>query len=291
MIPHVVTIHHSACRGDSPPPAVFRQGERGKDRQRERERERESAAASQTPFLPRRRQPGPCRPAANAPPPISPSLPLQSSLPFFHCLSLHPSPSAHSTSLHLYLPEYFFFSFFLFFLLYPYLPNQLFSSCGQPTSHAFPFYPPSLFFLLSFSTSTYCFTLMLYFNPLTPSSPLPSLSILPNLVILSVSLQSRHSHPPPLFFFFFCFTVFTWLLWLFSRNSLHIQTTLRCLFGFAAELQVSWRPCLPACCHNGGSLENPLRESQTNREHKQRNTWNRKSCGGSGPVYLRVTGS
>ena len=87
MIPHVVTIHHSACRGDSPPPAVFRQGERGKDRQRERERERAPLPLKRL-FFPVE---GSQAPADQQPTPLPLSPHLSPSNPLF--LSFTASPS------------------------------------------------------------------------------------------------------------------------------------------------------------------------------------------------------
>lgn len=102
MFPHVVNIHHSAPQRQFPSPCSLQQSqdERGRT---ERGRKVASHCLSSV-FSSRRRQPSPCRPAANAPPPYL-HISFSSSPPFFHCLSLH---SHQQTSLHLCLLEYLY---------------------------------------------------------------------------------------------------------------------------------------------------------------------------------------
>lgn len=121
MIPHVVTIHHSACRGDSPPPAVF---SRAREVKTDRERERESLPLKRL-FFP---VAGSQAPADQQPTPLPLSPHLSPSNPLF--LSLTASPFIPllllSRPLCIFIFQNISFFFSYLFLPYPYLPNQLF---------------------------------------------------------------------------------------------------------------------------------------------------------------------
>lgn len=165
MTPHVVTIHHSACRGDSPPPAVFGN---------HRAREATSHCLSNV-FSSPSKAARPLRTSQPTPLPLPPhlfflqipssflSLPLS---PFFSVCSLELTASPSSLPS---LPLIFLF-WLTNLLLYPHPASCYHAAFPSPsTSFIFPLLLPS-FFLLYYPLFPHCFL-----N--SPSSHHPSNSI------------------------------------------------------------------------------------------------------------------